>query len=68
MKVRVRIAAVVFAIIALGHLIRIILRLDFVVGGVVIPYWPSVVAFLVFAVLSILLWTANGSRGAGGIG
>jgi hypothetical protein len=59
------IAAIVLAAIALLHLLRLILGWAFIVGGLVIPMWPSVLVVLVFGLLSVLLCReACDSRGS----
>lgn len=50
------IAVVLLAFIALGHLIRVLAGWELVIGTVVVPMWPSVIAFLVFGGIAILLW------------
>ena len=45
-------AGVVFLLIALGHLLRVIVRATFVVEGVAVPLWASVLAVLVAGYLS----------------
>jgi hypothetical protein len=52
----VLIAAVILALIALGHLLRLLSGWAFIVGDVAIPMWPSVLVVLVFGLLSVLLW------------
>jgi hypothetical protein len=45
-------AGIVFLLIALAHLVRLVFGAAFVVQGVSIPLWASVVALLVTAFLS----------------
>jgi len=49
-------AAVVFALVALGHLLRAVLGLELVVGDVAVPLWVSVVATIVTGGLSLMVW------------
>ncbi|MFQ5747815.1 MAG: hypothetical protein ACE5HF_11450 [Gemmatimonadota bacterium] len=51
-----RLAAIVLAVIAVGPLLRLVLGLEVTMGAMVLPMWPSAVAFLLFAGLSALLW------------
>ena len=51
-----RVAAIVFALIALAQLLRFVMRLDVVVASNVIPLWPSAVAVIIAGGLSIWLW------------
>ena len=48
-------SAVVFFIIAIAHLVRVVLRVPVVAGGVVIPLWPSAVVAAALIVLGALL-------------
>jgi hypothetical protein len=45
-------AGVLFLLIALGHLLRVIFRLEWVVAGQTVPMWPSVVAVLITGFLA----------------
>jgi hypothetical protein len=49
-------AAVVFALVALAHLMRVVFGLEVVVGDVVVPLSVSVIATLVAACLSFMIW------------
>ncbi len=50
------IAAAVFALVALAHLLRVVFGLEVVVGDVVVPMSASVIATLVAAFLSSMIW------------
>jgi len=49
-------AAVLFFLIAIAQLVRFLLDVKVIANGVSIPTWPSVVAFIVFAVMATWLW------------
>jgi lipopolysaccharide export LptBFGC system permease protein LptF len=49
------VAALVFFIIAVAHLVRVILQVTVVVSSVMIPIWPSVLVFFLFMILGIML-------------
>ena len=51
-----RIAGVIFGLISIAHLIRLIIRLEVLAGGYLIPLWPSALAFLILGGLSLWLW------------
>jgi hypothetical protein len=51
-----RVASVIFALIALAQLGRIIMRPELLVAGRLMPLWPSVVAFILLSVLSVWMW------------
>jgi hypothetical protein len=46
------IAAVVFLLITLGHLLRVVLGATFVVEGVSVPMWASVLAIILMGYLA----------------
>lgn len=51
-----RIASVIFGLISIAHLIRLIIRPEVLVGGYLIPLWPSALAFLILGGLSLWMW------------
>jgi hypothetical protein len=51
-----RVASVVFALFALGHVVRLATKAEVVIGGRQVGLWISVVALLVAAALSVWLW------------
>jgi hypothetical protein len=50
------VAAILFWLIALAQLLRVLLRVEVTAGGVNIPLWISIVAFIIFAAMGIWLW------------
>lgn len=57
-----RLAAVVFAIIALLQLLRAITSFEIAVGGEIMPIWPSWIAAIVAGFLAYLGFTAGGRQ------
>lgn len=57
-----RLAAVVFAIIALLQLLRAITSFEIAVGGEIMPIWPSWIAAIVTGFLAYLGFTAGGRQ------
>lgn len=51
-----RVAAVIFGVIALLHLLRLVYRVPVVAGSWSVPLWPSAVALVVAGVFAGLLW------------
>jgi len=49
-----QIAAVVFLVVCLGHVLRLIFRIKVTIGNFVVPLWFSLVGILVS--LSLSLW------------
>ena len=56
MKLAVLVAVIFLALVALGHLLRVALRLQFTVGSTDIPMWMSAVACIFAGGLAIMLW------------
>jgi hypothetical protein len=48
------VAAIIFAVGAVVQFLRVALGWTIVVNGTPLPYWPSLVAFVVLAALSLL--------------
>jgi membrane associated rhomboid family serine protease len=55
MKPFTHVAIAVFALVALLQLVRVLMGWDVSIAGVSIPAWASVVAFLVAAMLAVML-------------
>ena len=53
------IAAIIFAVIAFGHLLRLLLGWAFVVGTLEVPMWPSALVVLLFGGIAFMLWKEN---------
>jgi hypothetical protein len=51
-----RVASGVFGLMSLAQLVRLVLRPDILVAGHTMPLWPSVVAFVILAGLSLWMW------------
>jgi hypothetical protein len=56
MKPAVLVAVIFLALVALGHLLRVALRLQMTIGGTDVPMWMSVVACIFAGGLAIMLW------------
>jgi hypothetical protein len=50
------IAIVVFALVSLGHLLRLSLGWEIIINAVVIPMWVSAVAFVIAGGLAFMIW------------
>ncbi len=50
------IAVVVFALLALGHVLRVVFAWDVIVDGMIVPLGASVVVALVAAGLAFMVW------------
>jgi hypothetical protein len=49
-------AVIVFAVVALAHLLRLVFQVEMVVGGTMVSMWASVVGVVVPLAIAILLW------------
>ncbi len=56
MKPIVRITTIFLALVALAHLLRLVLRVEVIAGGVAIPLWLSAVACVCTGGLAAMLW------------
>ncbi len=56
MKPFTSIAVILFAIIALAHLLRLVRGFEVVVAGTAVPQWASIVGLIVAALLAIMVW------------
>jgi len=61
-KTGLRVASIIFAIFAIGHLLRLINQTTVMVGSHQVPMGVSWVALIVAAVLCIWLWRLASSR------
>ena len=51
-----RVASVVFGLMAIAQLGRLLIRPEVLVSGYSMPLWPSVLAFVVLGGLSVWMW------------
>ena len=49
-------ALVIFALVAIAHLLRLLLGWSITFNGTEIPMWVSIVALVIFAGLAVGLW------------
>ena len=59
MKPATMISTLFLAMVAIGHLLRLVRGVEVIVGGFVIPLWVSVIACVVPAGLEVGLWREN---------
>lgn len=58
-----RVASIIFALFALGHLLRLIKRAQVMIGSHHIAMWASVVVVIIFAGLTFWMWRLSDSKG-----
>jgi cytosine/uracil/thiamine/allantoin permease len=58
-----RVASIIFALFALGHLLRLLKHAQVMVGSHHIAMWLSVVVVIIFAGLSIWMWRLSDLKG-----
>ena len=56
MKPATMISTLFLAMVAVGHLLRLVLGVEIRVGGILVPLWVSVIACVVPAGLAAALW------------
>jgi hypothetical protein len=56
MKPFTTIAVVVFAIMALVHLVRLFTGWEIIIAGFVVPVWFSLPAFIIIGGLAFMIW------------
>jgi hypothetical protein len=56
MKPATMISTLFLAMVAVAHLLRLVLGVEVLVGGLVIPLWVSLLACVVPAGLAVRLW------------
>ena len=49
-------AALIFALVAIAHLLRLVFHVEVLIGGISIPMWVSVIATVIPAGLSVALF------------
>lgn len=50
------IAIVIFALVAVLHVLRLIFGWEAVINGMVVPIWASVLAIIIAGGLAVMLW------------
>ena len=60
MKPATTIGVFFLALIAFGHLLRVLLGWGVIINDTVIPMWPSVLVIVVFGTLSVLIYRESG--------
>ena len=63
-KTGLRVASILFALFAIGHLVRLINQIPVQVGSNQIPMGLSWVALIIAAILCIWLWRLSSGRGS----
>ena len=56
MKPATTFGAFLLALIVFGHLLRLLLGWDVIINDRAIPMWPSILVFIVFGALSVMIW------------
>lgn len=62
MKPFTTIAVVIFALVAVVHLIRLFTGWEIIVNGYAIPIWASFVALIVAGGLAVMIWREARAR------
>lgn len=57
-----KICAMIFLLVGLLHLLRLILKINVVIGSTPVPLWMSAVGFVVPFLLSIWIFSLSGRK------
>jgi len=60
-----RVAGTIFAVVCVGHVLRLLTQIEVVVAGWHLPLWMNVVGALVTGTLSAWMWKLSGSDSDG---
>lgn len=52
-------AIFVFALVAVGHALRLVFGWEITINGITMPLWVSMIGFVIPAGLALLLWREN---------
>jgi len=56
MKPATTVGVFLLALIAVGHLLRLLFGWGVMIDDKAIPMWPSVLVFILFGALSVMIW------------
>ena len=59
MRPATKVGVLLFALIAFGHLLRVLFGWDVTIGATAVPMWPSLVVVVAFGVLSVMIYQEN---------
>ncbi len=59
MKPATTVAAILLFVVAVLHLLRLVLHVEWTINGTIIPMWVSIFGVLVPGGLAILMWREN---------
>jgi len=57
-----KVAGIIFFVVAIVHLLRIFLRFDVIIAGYVVPMWFSILGFIFPLVLSLWMFKISSDR------
>ncbi|MGH9754908.1 MAG: hypothetical protein ACREA2_19190 [Blastocatellia bacterium] len=60
--VGLRVASILFGLMAIAQLARLVTRPEVLVGGSTMPLWPSALAFITLGALSLWMWKLTRRR------
>ena len=59
MKIASLIAAIIFGLVSVAHLLRLIFRVQVTICAIAVPIWLSVLGFIFAGALAVWLWLEN---------
>ena len=60
-----KVAGVIFLLMAIMHLLRIILKIEVTIAGIVLPIWGSVFGFVIPLLLSVWMFRSVKAQSEG---
>jgi hypothetical protein len=58
-----QVAGTIFALVCIAQLLRLVLRVEVLVAGHPLPYWPNAIALVVAGGLSYWMWKLSARGG-----
>lgn len=62
MKPALLVTLIFLCIVAVGHLLRVVFQIEFIVASITIPQWPSALATVALIALAVWLYREQGAR------
>jgi hypothetical protein len=60
-----RVAGTIFAVVCLGHVLRVVTRVDLIIAGYHVPFWMNLVGALIAGAMSLWMWKLSAERTPG---
>lgn len=57
-----RVAAVIFALVCIAHILRVVTQVDIMIAGRELPMWINMVGVVIAGTLSLWMWRLAGAQ------